>query len=138
MINVEKILVPFIFTKSWGLTRHFSKSRRYDDFFKNDPKLGGSKPQFEGKFDVSSFFVPINFHMDFLYKIGANFEFLAKTGLVSDLFLNGFLCENEDHWLSADSKLEPSTTYPLFGRWMVGGVQLFGSLNLLIIIRYIL
>ena len=37
------------------------------------------------------FFVPINFERDFLYKIGANFEFLAKTGLVSDLFLKRFL-----------------------------------------------
>ena len=28
---------------------------------------------------------------DFFYKSGANFEFLAKTGLVSDLFLKVFL-----------------------------------------------
>ena len=29
--------------------------------------------------------------MDFFYKSGANFEFLAKTGLVSGLFLKVFL-----------------------------------------------
>ena len=37
------------------------------------------------------FFVPINFERDIIYKIGATFEFLAKTSLVSDLFLKGFL-----------------------------------------------
>ena len=63
------------------------------------------------------------------YKIVANFEFLAKTALVSDLFLNVFLCEKEDQCLSAGSKLELSTTYTLFGRWMVVGPT-FGSLNL--------
>ena len=58
--------------------------------FKIDPKLGEYKPQFGGKLRLD-FFVPISLCMDFLYKSGANFEFLAKTGLVSDLFLKVFL-----------------------------------------------
>ena len=48
-----------------------------------------------------------------LFKIGANFEFLPKSVDVSNLFLKGFLCEKEDHWLCAGSKPELSTTYPL-------------------------
>ena len=52
-------------------------------FFQIDPKVKISRNLREKmKFD---FIVPINFQRDF-FKSGANFEFLAKTGLVQDLF----------------------------------------------------
>ena len=35
--------------------------------------------------------------MGFLYIIGAIFDFLLKSGFVSDLFLKVFLREKEDH-----------------------------------------
>ena len=60
MINADKILVGFIFSTSWGLARHFSKSHQADDFFKIDPKLGENKAQFEETIEVL-FFFPINF-----------------------------------------------------------------------------
>ena len=52
MINADEILVVFIFSKSWGLARHFSKSHQSDDFFKIDPKLSENKLQFENQNEV--------------------------------------------------------------------------------------
>ena len=66
-------------------------------FFKIHFKLGDNRDQFEKKFEVIFFFVPINFSRDFIHKIGAIFEFLVKSGFVSNLFLKRFLCEKEDH-----------------------------------------
>ena len=69
--------------------------------------------------------------MDFFHKFGAIFVFFGENWFGLGCFLNGFLFEKEDHWLSADSKLALSTTYPLFEQWMVGVVPRFGfkSLN---------
>ena len=55
MINADEILVVFIFSKSWGLARHFSKSHQYDEFFEMYPKLNENKAQFEKKIEVRFF-----------------------------------------------------------------------------------
>ena len=69
VINAEKISVGFIFSISWGLARHFSKSKWQDDFFKNDPKLGENRAQLEEKFDVYFFLFRLIFRGISLIKL---------------------------------------------------------------------
>ena len=60
VINADKIFVGHIFSTSWGLAPHFSKSHQLDEFFKFYPKLGENKAKFEKKIEVL-FSFPINF-----------------------------------------------------------------------------
>ena len=61
VINADKILVGFIFSTSWGLARHFSKSQQLDDFFKLILNLVIIIRQSEKKKMRFDFFVAINF-----------------------------------------------------------------------------
>ena len=73
----------------------------------------------------------------FFHKSEANFEFLAKTGLVPDLFLKAFLYILRVSEISFQRNLfHKIGANFVFWWWILDGVQLFGSSNLIIIIWY--
>ena len=86
VINAVEILVVFIFSTSWGLARYFSKLYQYDDFFKNDPKLGENKAQFEKQNEVWFFLFRLIFNGGFLSQKWTGTSFDKECGAFSFAF----------------------------------------------------
>ena len=85
-----KFFVGFIFSTNWRVAQLFSKSYRWDYFFRNGFQLHGPRGYFWDPISDLIFLVRVIFYRDFFCKIEGDFNFVVNLFFWSDSFLRQF------------------------------------------------